>query len=88
MSHCQHSKKNNSQSGNLPIPVYSPFLWFAGKNNGIENQDSKKSRNVEKSENSVPIFLPPKAIDSDEELITHLSQFPTVIVLSGHLKRS
>ena len=81
LSHCQHSKSNkNSNAGNAPIPVYSPFLWFAGNNGKQHSSDlrnrSPKPESCESS--SVPIFLPPKSIDSDDELVSYLSQFSTV----------
>jgi hypothetical protein len=55
------------------IPVYSPFLWFAGKpgREGSVSGDGAAS--------DVPVFLPPKSVDTDEELIQHLAQFPTVL---------
>ena len=63
-----HSKHNSAGSS---IPVYSPFLWFAGKNENVGSD-------MKQSESTVPVFLPPKTVDSDEGLIEHLSQFSTV----------
>ena len=73
LSHCQHPKQN---SGNPSIPVYSPFLWFAG--NGAKDPASAPESPNEFRECSVPVFLPPKSISSDEEMAQHLSQFSTV----------